>query len=350
MKKLSSQRLATYLVAIIGSGFLIIYLRNFFAPLALAFLFALMLYPATKRLEQWRIPRGLSIFGLLLSFLITVAGIIFGISLVFRHFLRDLPALESQFQNNVANFRESLQARFGLGEQASEIITDQLQISELFNSNVIGTIVGTTTNTIVIAGFTLVFTFFMLYYREKFTHFLHSIFEKRRHKTIHEIMDQMDDIAPRYLLGIVTVVSILAVINSTGFAIIGVESPIFMGIIAAILNVIPFIGTIFGFGIVFLFTLATQSIGTAIGVLIMFVFVQFFDNNVLTPNITASKIKLNPLFAILAILLGNIIWGVLGMFVALPFLAMLKIIFDSTPHWKPIGDLLGTVKPVDTDE
>ena len=343
MKNLSSHRLATYLVGIIASGFLLIYLKNFFIPLALAILFALMLYPATKFLEKHKVPRGLSIFSLLIGFLITVGGVIFGISLVFRHFLRDLPALEKQFQTNIQNLQATLETKFGLGEQASSLLNEQLQISELLNSNILGTIVGTTTNTLVITGFTLVFTFFMLYYREKFTVFLHSIFEKRRHQGIHEVLDKMDDIAPRYLLGVITVVSILALINSTGFALIGVQSPIFMGIIAAILNVIPFVGTIFGFGIVFLFTLATQPIGVAVGVLIMFFFVQFFDNNILTPNITASKIKLNPLFAILAILLGSIIWGVVGMFVALPFLAMIKIMLDSRPRWRPLGQLLGTV-------
>lgn len=345
MKHLSIERLAMYFVTIISVGFLLIHFKNFFAPLILALLFALMLYPATKKLEGLRIPRGVSILSLLFGFLIAVAGVIFGISMVFRHFLRDLPALERQFQNNLSGFQNSLNNLFG--EQASNVFSNQLQLGEIVNGNLISTIVGTTTNTIMIAAFTMVFTFFMLYYREKFTAFLHSMFEKRRHKIIHEIMDQMDDIAPRYLIGIVTVVSILAVINSTGFALIGVESPIFMGIIAAILNIIPFIGTIFGFGIVFIFSLATQSIGVAVGVLIMFVIVQFFDNNVLTPNITASKIKLNPFFAILAILLGNATWGILGMFVALPFLAMIKIIFDNTPQWRPLGDLLGTVKPTE---
>lgn len=343
LKQLNSQRLATYLVSIIGIGFLLIYLKAFFTPLALATLFSLMLYPAVTKLERWRIPRGVSILGLLLGFLVVVAGVIFGISFAFKSFLKDIPALQQQFQINVTGLQDTLSGFFGAESEIGTRLTEQFQLTQLLNSNVVGTIIGTTTNIFILAAFTMVFTFFMLYYRDKFTAFMHSLFEKRRHKHIHEILDQIDDIAPRYLLGIVTVVSILAVLNSIGFAIIGVSSPIFMGLIAAILNVIPFIGTVFGFGFVFIFAIATQPIGVALGVLVMFFIVQFLDNNVLTPNITASKIKLNPLFAILAILLGNIIWGVLGMFVALPFLAMIKIVLDNAPRWKALGTLLGTV-------
>ena len=338
------------MLIVVLAGFLLIYFKSFFAPLSLAFLFALMLYPASKKLESWRVPRGLAIGSLLVGFLAIVAGVVFGISLAFRSFLQDIPALERQFQENLLALQNSIQGSALFGEQASASLTSQLRLSELIDGKVINTVIGTTTNILFVAAFTLIFTFFMLYYREKFVHFIHRIFEKRRHGRVHEIMDQLDDIAPRYLLGVITVVSILAVLNSAGFALIGVKSPIFMGIIAAILNVIPFIGTIFGFGVVFIFTLATQSIGTAIGVLIMFFVIQFLDNNILTPNITAAKIKLNPLFAILAILLGNAVWGVLGMFVALPFLAMLKIILDNTKRWQPVGELLGIVSPLANED
>ena len=345
-----SSRLASYLVITIAGGFLLIYGKFVLAPIALAFLFSMMLYPAVSKLEKHKWPRGVSIISMLLAFLVAVASVITALSLIVRRFLRNVPDMETQFQANIASFQAFIDTKLGLGSSAADAVSNQLSLSELISNDLIGKVAGSTATMIVTGILTIVFSFFMLYYRDRFKDFVHTIFAKKRHTSLHIMLDQIDDVAPRYLLGIVTVVSILAVVNSIGFVLIGVQSPIMMGVIAAILNLIPFVGTIFGFGIVFLFTLATQSINIALGVLIMFFVVQFLDNNVLTPNITASKIKLNPFFAILAILVGNLVWGVLGMFVALPFLAMIKIICDNTEKWKPLGELLGISKLPKKDE
>lgn len=345
-----STRLAHYVVAIIGIGFLLIYGQFVLAPLALAFLFSMMLYPAVVKLEQHKWPRGLSIIAMLVACLVAVGSVITTLSLIVRRFLRNLPAMETQFQANIEAFRGFIDTKLGLGSSAADAVSSQLTLQELISTDLLGKVAGSTASMILTGVMTIVFSFFMLYYRDRFKNYIHKLFAKKRHAALHIMFDQIDDVAPRYLLGIVTVVSILAVLNSIGFTLIGVQSPIMMGVIAAILNLIPFVGTIFGFGIVFLFTLATQSIGIALGVLGMFFVVQFLDNNVLTPNITASKIRLNPFFAILAILVGNLVWGVPGMFVALPFLAMIKIICDNTKRWQPLGELLGVGKlPHDND-
>lgn len=342
MKKSKTEKLALMLICALGVGFLIIYLKPILAPLTLATLFALLLYPAVKKLEGLKVPRVLSILSLLVSTILIALSASFGLSLVFRRFVKNLPNLEAEFYNNLNSIQLFLQNTIGMEEATAINFINNLEIRNLVNSQFIGSIATFTGGALITTTLTVVFTFFLLYYRDKLNTFLKSMFAHKKHKQINTILDQMDDIAPRYLIGILTVVSILAVINSLGFYLLGVSSPVFMGLIAAILNIIPFVGTIFGFGVVFLFTIATQPISVAIGVLIMFIIVQFLDNNVLTPNITASKIKLNPLFAILAILIGNIIWGVLGMFIALPFLAMTKVVLDHTPLWQPLGQLLGS--------
>ena len=343
-------RLAAGLIILLAGGFLLIQGKMVFAPIALAFLFSMMLYPAVTKLESLKWPRGVAIISMLLAFLISVASILVALTLIFRRFLRNIPALETQFQANIESFRGFIDTTLGLGSGAANAVSNQLTLSELFSADLLGRVAGSTASLAITATLTVVFTFFMLYYRDRFKTYIHSLFNKKRHPALHAIFDQVDDVAPRYLLGIITVVAILAVLNSIGFALIGVQSPIVMGVVAAILNLIPFVGTIFGFGIVFLFTVATQSINVALGVLIMFVVVQFLDNNILTPNITASKIKLNPLFAIISILIGNLVWGVLGMFVALPFLAMIKILFDNTKSLQPLGKLLGVADRHDAAE
>ncbi len=344
LPKSPSTRIASYLIIIIAGGFLLMYAKMVLAPIALAFLFSMMLYPAVNKLEKHNWPRGVSIITMLVGFLVAVASVVTALSLIVRRFLQNIPNMEQQFQSNTEAFQTFITEKIGLGTSAASAVSEQFSLSELISTGIIGKVAGSTASMAITAVLTIVFSFFMLYYRDRFKGFVHKLFDKKKHESLHIMFDEIDDVAPRYLLGIITVVSILAIINSVGFSLIGVQSPIMMGVIAAILNLIPFVGTIFGFGIVFLFTLATQSINIALGVLIMFFVVQLLDNNVLTPNITASKIRLNPFFAVLAILVGNIVWGVLGMFVALPFLAMIKIICDNTTKWKPLGELLGISK------
>jgi predicted PurR-regulated permease PerM len=130
-------------------------------------------------------------------------------------------------------------------------------------------------------------------------------------------------------------------LNTLGFWIIGIPSPLFWGIIVSLLNVIPYVGTIIGFGAVTLFALLVVGPATVLFAIIMFLVVQFVDNNFLTPTIAGGQIDINPLAAIISIVVWGMIWGVVGMVLALPILGLIKIICDTIPELKPYGYLLG---------
>jgi predicted PurR-regulated permease PerM len=144
--------------------------------------------------------------------------------------------------------------------------------------------------------------------------------------------------------------------NSVGLLMLGIDYAILLGIIGAMLNVIPYIGGIVAVALPMMIAIATKSSAWyAVYVLAVYYFIQFVDNHYIVPKIVASKVKINMLFAIIVVLAGNALWGIPGMFLAIPLLAIVKLICDHIESLKPWGFLLGdsmpplmTIKPIFT--
>ena len=146
----------------------------------------------------------------------------------------------------------------------------------------------------------------------------------------------------QYLTGVVTVMAILSVLNSIGLLILGIPHAIFFGVLASVLNIIPYIGVWIGSGLPMIMALITKnSLIYPVGVIVVFVVTQFLDNNFLTPRITGSQVKLNALATIGIIIIGNMVWGVSGMILFIPLLGIAKILFDNVDMLKPFAILIG---------
>jgi len=137
----------------------------------------------------------------------------------------------------------------------------------------------------------------------------------------------------------------VAVLNSSALLILGIQYAILLGIIGALLNVIPYIGGLIAITLPMLVALATKEPVYALFVFGAYVAVQFIDNNFIVPRIVASKVKINALMSIIVVLLGGALWGVAGMFLAIPLTAIIKVILDRIEPLKPFGFLLGDTMP-----
>jgi predicted PurR-regulated permease PerM len=123
---------------------------------------------------------------------------------------------------------------------------------------------------------------------------------------------------------------------------LGVKYGILIGCIGAILNLIPYLGGIIAIALpVLMATVTKDGYSTQLGVIVAYIVIQFIDNNILVPRIVSSKVQINALMSIIVVLLGNALWGVSGMFLSIPFIAVLKIVFDRIDDLKPWGKLLG---------
>ena len=327
-----------WMVAIV---FLLITEKVIFMPLALGLLFAFFLLPAVRRLERRGFPRVVAIGIMIILTLGIVVAVGMLMSFAVSQFIGDLPQYKASIVDNTLVVQRFIEKVGHVSVDSQRIwFSENVNLFELGVRNIgnIATGIGRVVTTL---GLTFVFSFFILYYRNKTMVFFKKLLGQMEEVAIFETFKKLIQIVPRYLSGVFWVMVILACINSLGFWLVGVPNPIFFGSLAAILNVIPYAGPILGFGIVVLFSLATVGPGVALGAVILFIVVQFLENNLLTPNIAGRTININPLTAIVGIIIGGSMWGIVGMIIALPVLGMVKVIADSVPRLEPWGYLIG---------
>lgn len=334
----TSLSVLTRLLLAITVIFILVIAQQLLVPLFFAVLFAYALYPAATKLESTGLPRIVTNVFLILTSVVVIAGSIYGVILLVASFTEDLPQIKEQLTENIDAFQNFIEYAIGISESQMDSIMESIQESGQY----IGQFFTATANTILIIGLIPVYTFLMLFYRNKFREFVSMTYASDHENVVQKIVDQAADVVPKYMKGLFFVCLILIGVNSAGFYLIGVEYALLMGVLAALFNLIPYLGTVIGYGLVFIFVLVTQSPTVALYVGIQFFIVQFFENNILTPNITGSYVQINPLVTILSLVGGGMIWGLAGMFMIIPYLAILKIVCENVPSLQPVGYLLGT--------
>jgi predicted PurR-regulated permease PerM len=185
----------------------------------------------------------------------------------------------------------------------------------------------------------------LLVYRHRIRTFFIKVNWFHDYKESKLVLFRITRIVHDYLKGTFTVISILAVVYALGFWALGMEHAILFALITALLRIIPYFGSFLGIALPIAFAfLVKDSMWYPILILLFFMVTQLLEANLLTPYITGSRVKLNPLATIMVILLGNLIWGVAGMILFVPLFAILKVIFDEIPQLHPYGYILGNEK------
>jgi predicted PurR-regulated permease PerM len=333
-------RLTYFLLAIILVLYTLIIAKDFLYPLAFGILLSYLLYPIVNFFEKSGMPR---IAAILIA--IIVAAIVFGILAMFilkriSLFLDELPSLREKMIHRIEDFQYYVEGEFGIpAERLKNFI-----LNKIFD---IGTqsekIFSTTTGTIFVILMQPVYVFLFLYYRTKFAYFYLKIAGKQNRYLTLSVLREIAHLVTRYMLGVTTVVLILCFINSIGLMIIGIEYPLLLGVLWALCSFIPYFGNIIGGSIPFIFALLTEDSNVYLIRIAIFVYcIHLIENNILSPNIVGNNVRINPFVIILGLIAGAMIWGIPGMLVTIPFLAILNIIFRKIPRMQPYAYLLGT--------
>lgn len=337
-------RITVLLIFLIALVYCLIMGRNFLYPIFLAILFAYLLYPVARRLEKLKFPR---ILANLLSIILAFLVILGGIYLLYQQiavFASDFPSFKQKALSNVNRIEGVFLDVFNIQRDRppgffKTKIVEFLETSGFFLEKALSATAGTLAKMVLLP----VYVFFLLYYRDKFHNFLLKITPAEKHTRLERIVGDVSSVTKRYMGGIVMVVSILCVLNSVGLLIVGIQYPIMFGVISALMNFIPYFGTLIGGAIPLIFALLTEeSLRYPVGVVILFLIIQFIENNILTPNIVGGQLNINPFFIILIIIIGGILWGMPGMIVSVPFLGMFKIMCDNSESLKAYSFLLST--------
>ncbi len=334
---------ATFFIAFIMLLFYaLIVAKHFLIIIVLAILFSYLIYPLVVRLEMLHFPKVLANLTAILLLLATFTGIIFLIFKQVETLILDLPLLKSKALHNIGLLENYIQSISGL-----EAYKQHAWLKDSFNglfesgSNFLKATFTATTSTFFKLFLLPVFMYYMLYYRQKFYISLIRFLPKSQKNTTASILHKISQMIQRYITGVFTVVALLSVINSLGLYIVGLEYALVFGIISAFFNFIPYFGTWIGAAFPIVFAMLTgDTFSLTVAVIILFIIIQFTENNILTPNITGSFIDVNPFITILSIIIGGMVWGVAGMFVVLPIVATLKIIFEHFPAYHAYAYLI----------
>ncbi len=346
--KLPYSRQAMFLLTVILFFYGIIAAKLFLYPLTFGFLIAYLLYPIVNWLEKHRIPRILAILISIIFAASTIALIAFFFYKQMTKLFADFSTLKDQANNNIELLQQNLEDFFGLKDNSVEQFL-KMQGDSVFGpgNGSLGKIFSTTTGTAVRIFILPVYVFLFLYYRTKFAYFILKSVKRIHKKTVINILRDVATVAARYMGGVTIVVLILCVLNSTGLYIIGVKYALFLGIISAIFNFIPYFGTLMGGSVPFIFVLLTTEDPAYYGlrVILLFIIIQFTENNILTPNIVGHNVKINPFFIIVGLVLGATVWGIPGMIIIVPVLAISRMIFkniEGMQHYEYLLGLRGT--------
>jgi predicted PurR-regulated permease PerM len=342
-KKPYSYELASSLLALVLIITVLYFLQGVLVPLMFSILIAISLFPVARFLEKFNLNRVVSSILSVILAVVVISGLIWFIVhqvIVIGHNGTDL---QDRFITIFNTIQHWVTIKFGvepgdLTQKFKELSNKALSNAGTYLTAAFGSVGG------ILAGLIIVplFSFFLLYYRDFFREFFFHAFKSTPQDKVHETLNKIYTVVQSYLLGLVTVMAIVAILNTIGLMILGVEYAWFFGTLASLLMLLPYIGIAIGSILPALFALATRdSYWYAIGVVAWFQVVQFLEGNLITPNIVGGKVSINPLMAVIAILLGGMLFGLAGLILALPLTAVIKVLFDATPSMKAFGFLIG---------
>ncbi|MEO7801584.1 MAG: AI-2E family transporter [Ginsengibacter sp.] len=326
----------------IAFGFLIFIGKDILVPIAFSVLLAMLLLPINKKLER-KTSRVMAIMISLTIAIIFIVIVVYFFSTQIADFVDDLPTLKRQLNKHLGTIQKYIYREFHLTRREQSEYLEQAT-SEIQDGK--GGYIGKTFITITESLFTLVllpiYTFLILYYRDMIKKFMIDIFSDTHKPKVQEVITESRLIVQGYMTGLLIEMAVIAAINTAGFFIVGIQYAFFLGLLAAILNLIPYIGMLIASVFCMLVTATTSNdISKIIWVAVVLAVVQFFDNNIIMPKIVSSRVKINALITIFGVLVGGAVAGVSGMFLSIPVIAILKVICDRIDDLKPYGELMG---------
>ncbi|KGO91135.1 AI-2E family transporter [Flavobacterium subsaxonicum] len=324
--------------------FFMIVAKTILVPLLVSGYIAMLLTSSCNRLERRKIPRSIAAAICLLLFITVIGGVFFLIYLQVRGFMADLgDGLTEKLNTFVIEANRWCMDTFGfdLGmprgfemKKAVEIV----QPEEGGTTQLVFSTLNTISNIILLP----VFIFFLLIYRDHLAVFVTKVFSKQDNTFLLDKLTSIRKIVHAYILGAGKVMLILAVVNTAVLFALGIKHAIFFGVLAGMLNIIPYLGPSLGAILPFLFALITKdSLFYPMAVVVAFTLIQLLEGAVLTPKITGGNVSLNALVTFLGLLIGGAIWGILGMILIIPTIAIMKKLFELSPDTQPYAYLFG---------
>ena len=338
----SLQRVVLFLLL----AFLVIaalhYAKPFLVPVCFGGLLAMLFLPLSIWFESKRIPKALSILFCIIIFLAILSGIIWLISWQITDLASETTNIENKVKKMLSQVQDYIRSNFGLSKkQQDDIISGQAQSNGSFIAGFGSVLTGFIVDFILV----LVYIFLFMFYRDRIKTFVLKIVSSQQKNNAETIIYDIEKVSQQYITGLGMMIGCLWVMYSIGFSIVGVKYAVLFAIICGLLEIVPFVGNLLGNTLAVLMVIIQGGgMEMVIGVVITYLTVQFLQTYILEPLVVGAEVNINPLFTIIILVLGELVWGIPGMVLAIPLLGIVKIICDHIDALKPYGYLIGSDK------
>lgn len=343
-KSLNLHRLASLLVILSLGTYIVMVGKSILSPLAFAVLFSFLLLPICTRIERVITYRPIAIILSMITALLPAVAIITGFSYQFTTVIEDIPSISQKLKRGLTKVIDFLQQYINVDTNSlEESIRSNFSTLLEMPVQLIGQSLSSGSTILVSILLMILFTFFIMLYRTSFKNFALMQFRRSEREEAEGMFQEVEKVLQEYLYGLLLVILILGVLNSTGLYFIGIKYAAFWGFLAACLAIIPYIGTTLGGILPFIYALATTgTLWQPAAVVLLYSSVQTIEGNFITPKVVGGSVSINPLAAILFLFVGGMIWGISGLILALPFVAVLKVVMEHITPLRPVSELLSS--------
>ncbi|HYF31820.1 MAG TPA: AI-2E family transporter [Chitinophagaceae bacterium] len=323
------------------------YARPFLIPVAFAGLLSMLLLPLSRWLESKGLARGLAVLICVLTVAAAIAGMISLVAWQVSDLASDVDNMEQKIKQAVNNLRQYISTNLGISkEQQDQLMQNQQQSggsgqAASMLTGFAGSVMGILVDLLLV----LVYIFLFMYFRGHLKTFILKLVPAKEKSNAQRCIHDIQRVAQQYLGGLGMMIVGLWIMYGIGFSIVGVKNAIFFAILCGLLEIVPFVGNLTGNALTILMALSQGGgMNMVIGILITYAIVQFLQSYILEPLVVGAEVNINPLFTILVIVVGELVWGIAGMVLAIPILGIVKIICDHIEPLKPYGFLIGEEK------
>ena len=318
------------------------YARAFLIPVAFAGLLSMLFLPISRKLENRGWSRAMAVLVCVLMLVLVIAGIVGLITWQITDLASDVNNMEQSVQQMINKFRQFISTNLGISKEQQDQLLKSQQSSGGQAGSILTGFAGSVMGILVDLLLVLVYIFLFMYFRRHLKAFILKLVPQAEKKNAQSIIHDIQQVAQQYLSGLGLMIVGLWIMYSIGFSIVGVKNAFFFAILCGLLEIVPFVGNLTGNALTILMALTQGGgINMVIGILITYAIVQFIQSYILEPLVVGAEVNINPLFTIIIIVVGETVWGIAGMVLAIPLLGIVKIICDHIEPLKPYGFLIG---------
>ncbi|MDX5340032.1 MAG: AI-2E family transporter [Cyclobacteriaceae bacterium] len=337
------QKSAYFLIVIVFGAIVLKEGAFILVPLVWGIFFAFALNPLSHWLEAKRIPRGLAAFLSILLVVILVTSVFYLLINQMIGLIREIPEIGDNLEVKLHKYSDEL--NFILGDSWLDTI-NKSNFWSMFSTQDVQSTLFETGKSLTLAAIIPFYSFLLIYYKDFFIEFLFRYAKEGKDEMISWV-EKSGQVIQSYLVGMIRVTIVVAVLSGLFFFSIGVKYFLLFAVFLALMNLIPYVGVIISsfFVLVYVF-LTTDSLFYPLITGITLWAIQLLENNIITPLVVGSKVKVNALAVILAILLGGWLWGISGMVLFIPLVGVIKITLGRSEGLSPFAYLLGDDVPI----